>query len=71
MDLKQSSRSLYLEMGEEKCAELFVVIPAGTDPNHPEGHNDKTHFNAYGAKVIGELVVEGLRQDKRTAKYVK
>lgn len=71
VDLKAASRALYLELGEEKCAELFVIIPKGENPDFPEGHNDKTHFNAYGAQVIGELVVEGLRQDERTAKFVK
>ena len=71
VDLKTTSRNLYLELGEEKCAELFVVIPKGENPDFPEGHNDKTHFNAYGAEKIAGLVVDSLRTDARTAKYVK
>lgn len=71
VDLKTTSRTLYLELGEEKCAELFVRIAKGENPDFPEGHDDKTHFNAYGAEKIAALVVEGLRADERTAKYVK
>ena len=71
VDLKATSRALYLSLGEEKCAELFVRIPKGEDPNHPEGHDDKTHFNAYGAQQIAQLVVDGLKADERTAKYIK
>ena len=71
VDLKLASRALYLSLGEEKTEELFVVIPKGENPDFPEGHNDKTHFNAYGAQKIAELVVDGLRKDERTAKYVK
>ena len=71
VDLKATSRALYLSLGEEKCAELFVRIPKGEDPNHPEGHDDKTHFNAYGAQQIAALVIEGLKADERTAKYIK
>ena len=71
VDLKATSRALYLSLGEEKCAELFVRIAKGEDPNHPDGHDDKTHFNAYGAQQIAGLVVDGLKADERTAKYIK
>ena len=71
VDLKLASRTLYLALGEEKTEELFVVIPKGENPDFPEGHNDKTHFNAYGAEKIAALVVDGLKADPRTAKYVK
>lgn len=71
VDLKAASRALYLSLGEEKTAELFVRIAKGENPAFPEGHDDKTHFNAYGAQRIAELVIDGLRQDERTAKYIK
>lgn len=71
VDLKAASRELYLSLGEEKTAELFVRIPKGENPDFPDGHDDKTHFNAYGAQIIAGLVVNGLRADERTRKYVK
>ena len=62
IDLEADSRKLYLELGEEKTAELFVRLAPGEHPDFPDGHNDKTHFNAYGAQKICELVVEGLKR---------
>ena len=46
-------------------------IPKGENPDFPDGHDDKTHFNAYGAEKIAGLVVNGLRADERTRRYVK
>ena len=44
IDLKQESRNLYLSLGEEKTAELFVRLEPGENPDFPDGHDDKTHF---------------------------
>ena len=61
IDLKKESRELYLSLGEEKTAELFVRLAPGENPDFPDGHDDKTHFNAYGADRICSLVAEGMR----------
>ncbi len=71
IDLKASSRALYLSLGEEKTAELFVRLAPGENPDFPDGHDDKTHFNSEGAKVIAGLVAEGMKQDARLAGLVK
>lgn len=60
-DLKRDSRELYLSLGEEKTAELFVRLKPGEHPDFPEGHDDKTHFNAHGAETICGLVVKEMR----------
>ncbi len=70
-DLKQDSRKLYLELGEEKTAELFVRLAPGEHPDFPDGHDDKTHFNAYGAKEIAKLVVNELKQVPACAAFLK
>ncbi len=71
IDLKKDSRELYLSLGEEKTAELFVRLAPGEHPDFPEGHDDKTHFNAYGADRICALVVEGLRKIPEAAPFLK
>ena len=71
VDLKAASRELYLSLGEENCAKLFVRLAPGEHADFPNGHDDKTHFNAEGAQKIAELVVNALRKDARTAKYIK
>ena len=60
-DLNRDSRRLYLSLGQEKAAELFVRLKPGEHPDYPEGHDDRTHFNAYGAERICELVVREMR----------
>ncbi len=62
IDLKKDSRDLYLSLGEEKTAELFVRLAPGENPDFPEGHDDKTHFNAYGAERICGLIVNEMRR---------
>ncbi len=71
VDLKKSSRALFLELGAEKTAELFVRLAPGENADFPNGHDDKTHFNATGAHKMAELVAEGLRADERTRPYLK
>ncbi len=70
-DLKADSRALYLALGEEKTAELFVRIAPGENPDFPDGHDDKTHFNAYGAQEICKLVVKELKQYPECAKFLR
>ena len=70
-DLKADSRKMYLSLGEEKTAELFVRLKPGEDPDFPDGHDDKTHFNAYGANEICKLVVRELKRYPQCAVYLK
>ena len=70
-DLKADSRKLYLQLGEEKTAELFVRLAPGEHPDFPDGHDDKTHFNAYGAKEIAKLVVNELKRVPACAAFLK
>jgi lysophospholipase L1-like esterase len=70
-DLKKDSRELYLKLGEEKTADLFVRLAPGEHPDFPGGHDDKTHFNAYGGKVIAGLVAEEMRKIPVCAAYLK
>lgn len=70
-DLKQASRKLFLSLGEEKTAELFVRLQPGEHPDFPNGHDDKTHFNAEGAKVICSLVVDLMREHPQCRPFLK
>ena len=70
-DLKKDSRALYLRLGPEKTAELFVRLAPGENPDFPQGHDDKTHFNACGAKIIAGLVAAEMRQIPVCAAYLK
>ena len=71
LDLKKASRALYLSLGEEKTAELFVRLAPGEHPDFPDGHDDKTHFNAHGAKVIAGLMADLMRQEPACAPFLR
>ena len=71
IDLEKDSRELYLSLGEEKTAELFVRLAPGENPDFPDGHDDKTHFNAYGADRICGLVVNGMRRIPACVPFLK
>lgn len=70
-DLKQDSRELYISLGEEKTAELFVRLKPGENPDFPDGHDDKTHFNEYGADQICRLAVKEMRQVPACARLLR
>ena len=70
-DLEADSRELYKSLGQEKTAELFVRLAPGEHPDFPDGHDDKTHFNAYGAEIIAGLVAGELRKLPECAGLLK
>lgn len=71
LDLKTASRRLYLSRTEEETAALFVRLAPGEHPDFPDGHDDKTHFNADGAKRIAALIADMMNEDPRCQKYLK
>ena len=71
IDLKNRSRELYLSLGEKEAEKLFVVLRPGEHPDFPEGHEDRTHFNAYGAEVIAGLVAEEMRRIPECREWVR
>jgi len=37
-----------------------MQLAPGENPDYPLGSHDNTHFNAYGARHIAELVLQGI-----------
>lgn len=70
-DLQKDSRMLYLSLGETETAKLFVQLAPGEHPDFPDGHDDRTHFNACGARMICELVVREMRAWPELAGFLK
>ena len=69
-DLNRDSRRLYLSLGPERAAELFVRLAPGEHPDFPDGHDDRTHFCAQGARTVAGLVAEELRGIPDCAAYI-
>jgi len=60
IDLDAMSLKLLQQFGEKNSALLFMQLEPGENPNYPSGVHDNTHFNAYGARHIAELVLKGI-----------
>ena len=71
LELEWRTRQLYLAMGEEETAELFVRLKPGEHPDFPDGHDDKTHFNEYGARTVCTLAVEEMRRYPELEAYLR
>ncbi|MBQ8109072.1 MAG: rhamnogalacturonan acetylesterase [Clostridia bacterium] len=70
-DLTRETRKLYLDMGQDKVAELFVRLAPGEHPDFPDGHDDRTHFNAHGARTIAGIVARTLKRICECAPFIR
>ena len=70
-DLKKDSRALYLRLGKERTAELFVRLAPGENAEYPEGHEDFTHFNAFGSRVIAALAAREMSEIPACAPFIR
>lgn len=61
IDLDEMSIQLLRQYGPQNSSLLFMQLQQGENPNYPDGINDNTHFNAYGARHIAELVLKGIK----------
>jgi lysophospholipase L1-like esterase len=62
IDLDKKSRELFQQLGPENAKLLFMQLEPGENPSYPEGQKDNTHFNAYGARRIAELVLQRIQE---------
>jgi pectinesterase len=63
IDLDRKSRDLYNLLGPDATKLLFMQLAPGENPSYPEGQKDNTHFNAYGARRMAELVLQGIKEN--------
>lgn len=62
IDLWKKTEKLYQSLGPEGSKQLFVWLNENEHPNYPNGIQDNTHFCEDGAKEVGKLVIEGIRE---------
>lgn len=60
VDLTASSKALWQQLGPEGTLEHFMHLAPGSHPQHPDGAQDDTHFQAAGALAVARLVARGL-----------
>jgi fibronectin type 3 domain-containing protein/lysophospholipase L1-like esterase len=62
VDLSASSRDYLTRIGPEAAKSVFLWVPAGVYPGRPNGTQDDTHFQAYGAVQMARLVAQDVAQ---------
>lgn len=60
IDLASKSAVLLRQLGSGDSVKLFTWLEPGENPNYPEGSQDNTHLNEYGAETVARLVAEEL-----------
>jgi len=70
IDMHRSSTMVLQRYGTEESKQLFLILPAGANPNYPNGVNDNTHFSPLGAEEMAKAAVDELKRvDKKLAKH--
>ncbi|WP_234987234.1 rhamnogalacturonan acetylesterase [Bacillus sinesaloumensis] len=64
INLWEKTKTLYEELGPEGSKQLFTMFEPNQNPNYPDGIQDNTHFCEHGAKAVGSLVIEGIKELK-------
>ncbi|WP_226667862.1 rhamnogalacturonan acetylesterase [Metabacillus litoralis] len=62
IDLWSKTKCLYENLGIEESKKLFTILEPNVHQNYPDGIEDNTHFSETGAREIGKLVVEGMKE---------
>ncbi|MCH7231794.1 RICIN domain-containing protein [Glycomyces sp. L485] len=59
IDLSARSRDYLNEIGPVAAEDVFMHLEPGEYENFPDGANDSTHFQEFGADQMGRIVSEG------------
>ena len=62
IDLNAMSKTLWEALGTEGSKKAFVHFPLGSFPGQEKPIIDDTHFSNYGAYLLAQCMVEGIRQ---------
>ncbi|MDR0939965.1 MAG: GDSL-type esterase/lipase family protein [Mediterranea sp.] len=72
VDMNKITHQLVDSLGPDASKRLYVWVPAGTVPLHPQGREDDTHLNVHGARVVAGLAIDAIaRQVPALAPYVR
>lgn len=60
VDANQITHDLEQGLGREASKKLHMWFLPGEEPSVPDGRQDNTHYNIYGARVVAGLLADGL-----------
>ena len=60
IDANQITSDLEQRLGKEESKKLHMWYLPGTEPTEPDGKQDNTHYNIYGAHTVARLLADAL-----------
>ena len=60
VDANQITHDLEQGLGTEGSKKLHMWYLPGEEPTEPQGKQDNTHYNIYGATVVANLLADAL-----------
>lgn len=63
IDANQITHNLEQSLGVEGSKKLHMWYKPGEEPSLPQGRQDNTHYNIYGAQVVAKLLAEALIEE--------
>ena len=63
IDANQMTHDLEQSLGVEGSKKLHMWYKPGEEPSLPEGRQDNTHYNIYGARVVAKLLAGALIEE--------
>lgn len=63
IDANQITHDLEQSLGVEGSKKLHMWYKPGEEPSLPEGRQDNTHYNIYGARVVAKLLAGALIEE--------
>ena len=63
IDANQITHDLEQSLGIEGSKKLHMWYKPGEEPSLPQGRQDNTHYNIYGAQVVAKLLAEALIEE--------
>ena len=60
IDANQITHDLEQGLGREASKKLHMWFRPGEEPSIPQGKQDNTHYNIYGAQVVADLLADAL-----------
>jgi DNA sulfur modification protein DndE len=62
IDMEKKSEQLFSELGPEGTKKIFLWVPPGEYKLLPQGKEDDTHFQLYGATQLARIVAGDLKE---------
>ncbi len=72
IDMERKTDAILARDGEESSKKLFLHLKVGEHANYPNGVEDNTHLSPYGADVVAELAMDGIKESMllKLAKHI-